>query len=327
MGNVTPFRPGRDLLGGPGMGKVMPACSAEVAAWIEGYRPQHIEAAVWEPELRPFVVGALLEGRPSGLSAARLEALALSRLVVWCINRGIPLDVESVLDPDTVERFVTTAAIPDRSRAVYRSALRRLGPVVTRRAPWEPRPAVLRRRSVAAPYTAAELATLRWDAAHQSTEARRQAASALIALGAGAGLDGRWSLDVTAADVSGDGGVVVVGVGAPNPRRVTVLAEFEDELVELARPAGAGPLTGCVAIGRNRANSLARSIVTSTAAPSLSLPRLRSTWLLAHLDRGARLPELAAAAGLRGITVLSDLLADVAPLDPAAAARMLRGER
>lgn len=309
------------------MSKVMPACSTEVAAWIEGYRPQRIEASVWEPLLRSFVVDALLEARPSGLSAARLEALALSRLVVWCANRRIELDVEAVLDPDTVERFVTTAAIPDRSRAVYRSALRRLGPVLTRQAPWEPRPAVLRRRSVAAPYTVAELAALRWDATHQATDARRRAARALIALGAGAGLDGRWSLDVSAGDVSTDRGVVVVSVGAPSPRSVPLLAAFEHEVAELARTANVGPLTGCVAVGRNRANALAGSIVTSTSAPRLSLPRLRSTWLLTHIDRGTRLPELAAAAGLSGITVLSDLLADVTPLDPEAAARMLRGER
>lgn len=309
------------------MGKVMPACSAEVAAWIEEYRPQRIAASVWEPVLRPFVVSALLDACPTGLSAARLEALALSRLVVWCVNRGIALDVEAVLDPDTVERFVTSVAIPTGSRAAYRSALRRLGPVLTRRAPWEPRPAVLRRRAVAAPYTAAELAALRWDAAHQSTGARRRAARVLIALGAGAGFDGRWSLDVTAADVSVNRGVVVVRVGAPSPRSVPVLAEFEDEVAELAATMQVGPLTGCVAVGRNRANSLARSIVTSPGAPRLSLPRLRSTWLLAHLERGTRLPELAAAAGLSGITVLSDLLADVSPLDSEAAARMLRAER
>ncbi len=42
---------------------------------------------------------------------------------------------------------------------------------------------------------------------------------------------------------------------------------------------------------------------------------------------GTRLSELAVAAGLRGVTVLSDLLADVPPMDERDAIRMLRGER
>jgi hypothetical protein len=52
---------------------------------------------------------------------------------------------------------------------------------------------------------------------------------------------------------------------------------------------------------------------------------MRSTWLLVHLALGTRLPELARAAGLEGVTVLSDLLRFVPRLDEAEAADMLRG--
>jgi len=47
---------------------------------------------------------------------------------------------------------------------------------------------------------------------------------------------------------------------------------------------------------------------------------------VAHLIAGTRLPELASAAGLRGTTVLSDLLAAVPPLDERDAIQMLRGD-
>jgi hypothetical protein len=57
----------------------------------------------------------------------------------------------------------------------------------------------------------------------------------------------------------------------------------------------------------------------------LSASRLRSTWLVTHLTMGTRLPELARAAGLGGVTVLSDLLAFVPTLDEAEAVVMLRG--
>jgi hypothetical protein len=54
---------------------------------------------------------------------------------------------------------------------------------------------------------------------------------------------------------------------------------------------------------------------------------MRSTWLLTHLTLGTRLPELARAAGLYGVTVLSDLLRYVPALDEAQVAAMLRGVR
>src|SRR5260370_12198355 len=61
--------------------------------------------------------------------------------------------------------------------------------------------------------------------------------------------------------------------------------------------------------------------------PALSAARLRSTWLVHHLTVGTRLPELMRAAGLTGVTVLSDLLADVPVLEDEQAAVMLRGGR
>lgn len=45
-----------------------------------------------------------------------------------------------------------------------------------------------------------------------------------LALGLGAGLDGRWVARVTAADVLRVGGAVVVSVGDPSARRVPELA-------------------------------------------------------------------------------------------------------
>ncbi len=59
--------------------------------------------------------------------------------------------------------------------------------------------------------------------------------------------------------------------------------------------------------------------------PKLSASRLRSTWLVTHLAMGTRLPELARAAGLQGVTVLSDLLPFVPAIDEATAVEMLRG--
>ena len=230
-----------------------------------------------------------------------------------------------IFDPDTVERFVAALPGSDASRSTYRSVLRRIGPLLTCKAPWEPRTAPLSRRHVAVPYTAEELALLSSDACQQPTVGQRRAAGALIALGAGAGLDGRWCTRVRAEDVLVDA-VVLIRVGDPAARLVPVLARWEAAVLDLAKTAGGEYLVGGYSTSRNRASALTASLVVPPGHPKLSCARLRSTWLLSHLIAGTRLPELASAAGLQGITVLSDLLANVPPMDERDSVQMLRGE-
>jgi hypothetical protein len=273
----------------------------------------------------PFVtacgLGLELEEDPGGLRQIRL----LTRIAAWALSQGLPLDVEVVFDPDTVERFVGTELADDRSWATYRSILWRIGPQLTTKAPWPDRSRRTGRRQVAFPYNAAELDALRQDTRTQPTERRSRAARALLALGAGAGLDGRWAARVTASDVSVRGEAVTIRVGAPAARVVPVLATWEAEIIDLAKSGGTEFLVGGYSTHRNRAGALARRVIVAHGHPRLSSARLRSTWLVTHLAAGTRLPELAAAAGLQSVTVLSDLLAYVPRLTDDDALAMLRG--
>src|SRR5579871_238611 len=294
--------------------------------WIASYLPATIERERWLA-VRPFVVecGERLELGDG--PAARRVVLAIGRLSVWTVAEGLELDPEIVFDPDTVERFIAVGipCVPQRSRATYRAVLRRVGPLLTKRAPWDAKPPSVARRQVAVPFTSDELAGLKADARTQPTPGRERAARALLALGAGAGLDGRWSTRVAREHIEVRDGGVLVEVGEPAARVVPVLAEWEDEVLDLAATAGAEFLVGGRSRSRNRASNLAASIVVSHGHPTLSAARLRSTWLVAHLAMGTRLPELARAAGLQGVTVLSDLLAYVPALGDAEAVSMLRG--
>ncbi len=265
-------------------------------------------------------------GLGANASDQRTRRLLL-RLVVWATEEGIALDRDLILDPDTIERFVEVALDQDRSRATYRSALRRVGPVLTRRAPWEPPPLPIARRSLAAPYTDAEIELLRDDAAEQPTKRRRRAAAALLALGLGAGLDGRWVSSVAAGDVIQQGNAVLVEVGDPVARRVVVAARWEDEVLELAATAGSQFLVGGRSTSRNRTAHLTESLVVPTDHPRLLPARLRSTWLLWHVRIGTRLPELCGAAGVKGPGALRDLLDYVQPLDDPDAVSILRGRQ
>jgi hypothetical protein len=249
--------------------------------------------------------------------------LALTR---WATGEGLALDREVLLDPDTVERFVEQGLVGVRSAPTYRSILRRLGPELTKQAPWEPRPKSIARRQVAPPFTETQVARLVAAAVNQPTPGRVRAARALLALGLGTGLDGRWVSSVRGTDVTFNDGVVLVSVGAPVARAVPVLADWECEVLELAQIAEDEALVGAVSESDNRTHHLTAKLVLPLGCPAYSPARLRSTWLLSHLSRGTRLPELASAAGLKGVTVLSDLLPLVTKLSPRETQMMLRGE-
>jgi hypothetical protein len=292
---------------------------------IEGYAPRDVPTPVWEKKLRPFVIPALHAAAPVGLAAMERFARVLTLIAAWCVKEGIPLDMEVVLDPDTVERFCSKGLKKTASRPSYRATLRRLGRELTKTAPWEPRPEPMPARPVAPPYADEEIDVLIQDAYRQSTPARSRAARALIALGAGAGLDGRWARKVCGTDVVKVGWVVAIKVGDPSPRTVAVLAQYEDEILRLAEEAGDEYLVGGTTTHRNRTNEISARFEDGHNHPKLSSARLRSTWIVMHLIMGTRLPELLAAAGTKRIETLDALLTYVPAMHAELAARILRG--
>jgi hypothetical protein len=299
--------------------------TGEIARRIDGYAPRDIAASVWIKTLRPFVIPALRASQPAGLAAMERNARVLTLIAAWCVKQGIPLDVELVLDPDSVERFCSTGLKKLPSRGSYRATLRRLGRELTKRAPWEPRPEPMPARKVSPPYSKVQMKALRGDAARQSTPSRRRATTALILLGAGAGLDGRWARKVRGTDVARVHGAVLVRVGEPRAREVPVLEEYEEELLLLAQEAGDEYLVGGHTTHRNRTNEIVARFEDGHGHPRLEPKRLRSTWIVTHLAIGTRLPELLAAAGTSRIETFDTLLNFVPAKSVAAAARMLRG--
>jgi hypothetical protein len=297
----------------------------EIARRIEAYTPRDVEPQMWEETLRPFVLPALGASHPVGLAAMERYARVLTLIARWCVHQNIPLDVEQVLDPDTVERFCSMGLKKMASRGSYRATLRRLGRQLTTKAPWTPRPEPMPARKVAPPYTAREIQALRSDVARQSTPSRRRATTALLLLGAGAGLDGRWARTVHGTDVRMISGIALVRVGSPRPREVPVLAAYEDDLLALAVEAGEEYLVGGTTTHRNRTNEIAERFEDGHRHPKLQPSRLRSTWIVTHLTMGTRLPELLDAAGTRRIETFDDLLQYVPAISRSVAVMALRG--
>jgi hypothetical protein len=192
---------------------------------IAAYRPEKVDASTWEV-IRPFVLDCVRRLPSKGWPVAIRTLRVLTQLTAWVVGQGMALDADLVFDPDTIERFVVEGLAKNASRSTYRADLRRVAPLLTTKAPWEPRTTLLPRRQVAPPYTRAELQLLRTDAIGQRTPQRRRAARGLIALGAGAGLDGRWATQIRARDVVVDGARTLLRVGPPSARTVPVVAHL-----------------------------------------------------------------------------------------------------
>lgn len=293
--------------------------------WLSGYRPRRHDRPTWAV-IKPFVASCAEELCLGRCSKPLPTVRALALIAAWSLEEGLPLVAEVVLDPANVEAFIANCPGADSSRASYRSLLRRIGPQLTKKAPWESPPLAVSARQVAAPYSPDELRRLKAAAAAQPTSGRRRAAEALLALGAGAGLDGRWVARVGPQSVFARERAVMVLVDEPYSRAVPVLASWQAEVLELAETAGAEYLVGGCSANPNRVAALVSMLITPSGCPKLSPSRLRSTWLVSHLAMGTRLPELARAAGLQGVTVLSDLMAYVPRLDDVQAREMLRGQ-
>ena len=248
----------------------------------------------------------------------RVNALlwAATRLAVWGIALGLDPVAEVLLRPSTIERFAAydDLGLSAGSRRTLRTNLKFLGRAVV--PALCPTDAPLPRSRAKAPYTAAQIAGFLALADGQPTVARRMRASALVCLGAGAGLIRADLRAVRGCDVRRCAGGLVVDVAGARPRTVPVLARYQPRLAAAAAFAGDGLLTGGVSASReNVTTPLISGLAGGQGLPRLDTSRLRATWL-AETAALIGLPTFLHAAGIACCQRLGDLTAG---LDPASA--------
>ena len=272
------------------------------------------QAAVFARE----VVARAAPGTP-----ARAKALlfAASRLAAFAERVGLELDVGVLLDRAVIERFVLVgcAGVSPATRRTLRTNLRALARLLERDP--QPGPVPLARERAKAPYSAAEIEGYLRLAACQSTHARRMRASALVCLGAGAGIIAGELRHVRGSDVVARAGGVLVEVGGARARSVPVLARYQQRLLGAAAFAG-----GRYVIGgrdpdrRNVTDALSAMLSLDSSLPRLQAGRLRSTWLVECAGR-IGLSAFMQAAGV----VCSQRLGDLAAQFPQATEHELVG--
>lgn len=254
----------------------------------------------------------------------------LSAFAAWSFDRGWCPETGPLLDMDRIERYIAVGMpdATDSTRATRRSILRRMALKLSPDLRDVPDRDPIGYRRVPPPYASKEVRGFIRSVTAQPTPGRRRSLAAILYLGLGCGLDTRDLGWVRGTDVArDDNGVQVAVSGGHRPRTVTALATYEDRIHELADGDAGRLLIGGRPGPRKNVTSqpLARMLVDETL-PKLVVGRLRSTWLLGHLDRRTPLPLLMKQAGLKTVRPLEDLLEYAEPLDATLSSQWMRAE-
>lgn len=278
-------------------------------------------------QIGPFVRSVIREGYPPSsrakVGAGRIGIVAA--FVYWAVDQGLPLDVEQIFDPATVNRYaLAVPGLAVASRANRRSTLTTVSRRVTRRAPWEPLREPLNPQNAPVPYSDAQARWLLECAGMQRTPVRARGLGTTVALGLGAGLRSSEMIRVLGSDVTvRSPHLLVTTAGGERPRIVPVLDRYGPLLAELARNAGSEPLFRAQPIPRVEfvAHLLHRCEIPEPLQP-VTVARLRATWAVATLS-AVPMPTFLRLAGYIDIEQIRGLL----PYVPAAVGRrMTRAE-
>lgn len=295
--------------------------AGQAKAAIAAYSPRSAsdEAVV-------FARSAVAEAQPVSAGRARSLLFAAGRLAAFGEEVGLELSPQALLAPAVIERFILCGCrgVSPATRRTLRTNLRALSRASSARHA-EPRAVPLPRERAKAPYSEAELAGYPALAGAQSTKARRMRATALVCLGAGAGIVAGELRHVRGADVLERSGGVIVRVSGQRARVVPVLARFHEPLLAAAAFAGEHLIIGGRDPGRrNITDSLCRALSEDPALPRIQAGRLRSSWLCA-CGQEIGLHAFMAAAGVVCSQRLGDIAASLPAVDEAQMVALLKG--
>jgi integrase len=284
------------------------AAERAVGVAISAFSPRCVS-----PAAASFARGVVAAACPETLARAKALLFAAAKLAVFGESVGLELSPGVLLDRSVIERFVLVGCegVSPATRRTLRTNLRALARSLER---WpEPPPTPLPRERAKAPYSAAEIEGYLRLAAAQPTVARGMRATALICLGAGAGIVASELRHIRGCDVVCRWGGALVVVSGRRARSVPVLCRFQRPLLAAARFAGDGLIVGGRDPGRrNLTDELCRALSSDPSLPRLEAGRLRSTWLLACAER-IGLGAFMQAAGVSCSQRLGDLACQLPP--------------
>jgi hypothetical protein len=286
--------------------RVEPALSEAARRAVERYAPVALSAAAAD-----FTREVVARTGPATPARAKALLFAASRLACFAERVGLELEPRVVLCEARVERFILVgcAGLSPATRRTLRTNLRALARSLERYP--EPAAVPLVRERAKQPYSLAEIDAYLRLAAAQSTRARGLRASALVCLGAGAGVIAGELRHVRGTDVVARCGGVLVQVAGARARAVPVLERYQQPLLKAAAFAGGRYLIGGRDPDRrNVTDALCAALCTDSSLPRLQAGRLPSTWLV-ECARAIGLGVFMQAAGVSCSQRLGNLAAQL----------------
>lgn len=282
-------------------GTLVPQLRPEPLHAMRKYRNQSVPADRWA-NIEPFVLDAVALVAPACAYLAERLMVAVTPYVDWVVHVNGMQKVANVFHPVLIRRYISRddLNLKDKTLRDYRSFLLRISEVVLpEEGPIEFAP--LNGQSVTAPYTDLEMNLLETWALGQSTALRRRGAGAVLALGAGAGLDPWEMQQLRRSDVRVDRDGALVDVQGGRLRSVPVLERWEQLLIDsLADVPDDAWVLGRE--DRKATYNFVTPFINHTDFGNEPKPvptRMRATWITTQLAGGTHVGELMAAGGLR----------------------------
>lgn len=312
------------------------ALPADIGDLIDNYCPRALTTSEFAPQ-RQVTTQFVAASAPASLRNARRLLSYTYGYVSWLSTHAVANPtVADLCDLALLDRYVThgLANLSEGTRSTQRSTLASAIRVILgggRR----PRP--MSYRGGSAPYSPAEEQAMILLARHQPTARRRARLSAVVALGAGAGLDSSDMRAVCPSDIAvidADGTEIIeIRVRSGKRPRTVVLRNMYRQLLDdsLQWHAEAGRDRDETLLGAENDRSVASRVVsdslTATGQPvDIEAVRLRATWLLAVMNARVPLTAILQAAGLKSARPIADLIPYLPEPDPAEYARAIAGE-
>lgn len=293
--------------------------------YLDGFQPEDVPVAQWDA-VRPVVVAVMHKSQITSRDVFVRACRQVAMFFVWRHDNGLSVAIDDALMPIEIDRWV--AAHPDWSGHAAnsnKSRLRKVAQVVNTNWPTPVAGSTRGHQKVRPPYTADEMDLIVNLAKHQAADGLRRQLCAIVGFCGGAGLaaEDLRSLRKSHIECLPDG--IVVRVPGRRPRSTVVLADCEELVHVSIEPLRANDLV--IKEREDRSNvtgQILDSIVYGDTDPRIDTYRLRNTWLVTQLRRDIPLKVLMAAAGLKSVRTLSELLSYVDAPTPMVAVEQLR---
>jgi integrase len=291
---------------------------------LTSYTP-NIPSSEWS-EIKPFVTAAVTEAAPSTAYSEAELFTAVTPLVLWAWKSAGVLQRDHVFAQPTIEKYVGEGMTnhTDASRGTIRSRLLRASEALLNVRTDRTALQGLRPSDASAPFNADELVELRVWAKAQPTAARKISAGVLLSLGIGAGLQGNEIIAARVGDIDLLDQGAVIRVRGEREREVPVLRRWEKPLINRVKN---GDLDSFVFREQRKTenHNLITDFISRSEAPFvIQARRMRSTWLVHHIDNGTPVVPFMQAAGIQSLEALDRFLPYAATYDGPHSVAVLR---